>query len=417
MSKWNNRIVEYAEVDPKHLIPNPKNWRTHSSTQSSVLKGVMNEVGIVQNVIVNRKTGRLIDGHLRVELAIKTNQATVPVTYVEVEEAEESYLLATLDPISALAGSDVQILQELLTDVKTTDDSVADLIQQLANQDKLYWNEDTNEVTTIDSTTSKKVGAKHKDAKLVDAIFTWSDPREGVIEMALKAGLSYGIRSGYRVSSNAAPIFIDNEYTEYNHELHLDYVRTHKPKYATVLDLFTKQQAEKLNIQYRSFDEIMKYAEELNEYADNVIVIPKYDCIKDIPKKFMLGYSIPSKYGGTNLPYDLFTDHKIHLLGGSPKAQWKYFNYSRESVMSVDTNYIYLVSSFGQIADYSFMSEEWNIDAKELKAKSLSKIMPVPVTNPLYCSLVINIGLYAMMWKKTATDLAAADNVSIEDVV
>jgi hypothetical protein len=36
-------------------------------------------------VTVNQTTGHVVDGHLRIELALARNEPTVPVTYVERE--------------------------------------------------------------------------------------------------------------------------------------------------------------------------------------------------------------------------------------------------------------------------------------------------------------------------------------------
>jgi hypothetical protein len=40
----------------------------------------------VQSVVVNQRSGFVIDGHLRVTLAIRSGQAMVPVTYVDLSE-------------------------------------------------------------------------------------------------------------------------------------------------------------------------------------------------------------------------------------------------------------------------------------------------------------------------------------------
>ena len=64
---WRDRIVGQGEESPAALVANPKNWRTHPKVQQDALSGVLDQVGWVQQVLVNRLTGRLVDGHLRVE--------------------------------------------------------------------------------------------------------------------------------------------------------------------------------------------------------------------------------------------------------------------------------------------------------------------------------------------------------------
>jgi len=129
---WKNRIVGYGEEPPDQLLFNPRNFRVHPKPQQDTLSGVLSEVGIVQNVIVNRTTGHVVDGHLRITLAERQNQPTVPVTYVDLSPEEEALILATLDPISAMAASDADKLRALLDDVSTGDAAVMAMLSELA---------------------------------------------------------------------------------------------------------------------------------------------------------------------------------------------------------------------------------------------------------------------------------------------
>ncbi len=56
--------------------------------------------------MVNRTTGHVVDGHLRVELAVARNEPSVPVTYVELSEDEERLVLATSTPSAAMAAAE-----------------------------------------------------------------------------------------------------------------------------------------------------------------------------------------------------------------------------------------------------------------------------------------------------------------------
>lgn len=94
-----SRIVGEGVEAPDQLLANPLNWRTHPKEQVDALEGLLRDVGWVQRVIVNRTTGHIVDGHARVELALRRSEATVPVLYVELTEAEERLVLAALDPI------------------------------------------------------------------------------------------------------------------------------------------------------------------------------------------------------------------------------------------------------------------------------------------------------------------------------
>jgi hypothetical protein len=111
---WRSRIAGHAEVDPSDLVPNPRNWRTHPAEQQAALSGALTEVGWVAEVLVNRTTGHVVDGHLRVELGVARHEPTVPVTYVELSEDEERLVLATLDPLAAMASAEQHALATLL---------------------------------------------------------------------------------------------------------------------------------------------------------------------------------------------------------------------------------------------------------------------------------------------------------------
>lgn len=103
-TSWRNRIVGHADVAPAELAPNPRNWRTHPQEQQRALAGALGEIGWVTAIIVNQATGQVVDGHLRIELARERDEATVPVTYVELSGDEERLVLASLDPIGAMAS-------------------------------------------------------------------------------------------------------------------------------------------------------------------------------------------------------------------------------------------------------------------------------------------------------------------------
>ena len=72
---WQSRIVGHGQEDPARLVPNELNWRRHPAGQRKALTEVMDRVGWVQDIIVNRRSGRLVDGHLRLTLALERGEA------------------------------------------------------------------------------------------------------------------------------------------------------------------------------------------------------------------------------------------------------------------------------------------------------------------------------------------------------
>lgn len=143
---WTNRITRYSEEAPDQLLAHPMNARLHPKAQADALKGVLTEVGIVQNIICNERTGHVLDGHLRVSLALRDRQPTVPVTWVDVSEQEEAVILAVLDPISAAAAYDKEKLDDLLRDVSTSDAAVQQLLDDLAVKQGVIPPQDIDDV-------------------------------------------------------------------------------------------------------------------------------------------------------------------------------------------------------------------------------------------------------------------------------
>ena len=134
---WRNRIVGHENVPPADLTPSPLNARRHPSVQALALDGVLSELGWIQSVIVSKQSGRILDGHLRVERALLRGEPTVPVVYVDVTEAEEAYALATIDPLAALADTDATALAALLDQVATDDPAVQAMLDGLAQDARI----------------------------------------------------------------------------------------------------------------------------------------------------------------------------------------------------------------------------------------------------------------------------------------
>ncbi len=127
-----NRVKELRYVPASQLQPNPKNWRTHPEGQQNALRGILAEVGIAGAVLA-RETPEgglmLIDGHLRAETL---HNAEIPVLVLDVTEEEADKILATFDPLGAMAESDADALRALLEEVETGSQELADMLTALA---------------------------------------------------------------------------------------------------------------------------------------------------------------------------------------------------------------------------------------------------------------------------------------------
>ena len=113
-TEWRNRIVKVADVPPGELKAHPYNWRDHPQAQDDALAQSLDVIGWVKRAVVNINTGHIIDGHLRVDRAVRLGEPTVPVIYVDLTENEERLALAVFDPVANEAATDDEKIRELL---------------------------------------------------------------------------------------------------------------------------------------------------------------------------------------------------------------------------------------------------------------------------------------------------------------
>jgi len=139
LGKFANRIVGSGEESLDQIQFNPRNWRVHPLNQQNALKGVLEEVGWVQEVIINKRTGNLVDGHLRCQLAAREGAKTIPVKYVDLSEDEEALVLSTLDPIAAMAVTDKQKLDDLFASIETENADVLKMLDDIAEKERLEY--------------------------------------------------------------------------------------------------------------------------------------------------------------------------------------------------------------------------------------------------------------------------------------
>jgi hypothetical protein len=143
---WRNRITGSGEEAPDQLLANPANWRIHPKAQQDALAGALDAVGWVGQVLVNQNTGFVVDGHARIALALSRGEPSVPVLYVDLSPEEESLVLATLDPIGAMAGRDEEKLKALLAEISVDDAGLLALLGDLSGNEPKAGLTDPDEV-------------------------------------------------------------------------------------------------------------------------------------------------------------------------------------------------------------------------------------------------------------------------------
>lgn len=130
---FKDRIKEFRRLPPEQILPCPDNWRLHPENQKENLRAVLREVGVADAVLV-RQVGKnqymLIDGHLRHEELGGLDG--IPSLILDVDENEARILLATLDPLSAMAGSDPAVLRDLLARCRPGEEAVIPLFSEIS---------------------------------------------------------------------------------------------------------------------------------------------------------------------------------------------------------------------------------------------------------------------------------------------
>ena len=137
--------------------------------------------------------------------------------------------------------------------------------------------------------------------------------------------------------------FLDIDWREYDFRRHLAAARSTRPLCTVAQDV----------VRRRDLPRIIDQAFDLAQYADEVIIVPKDVCLAReldtaIPEDFVLGYSVPSTYGGTRIAPHHF-HRAVHLLGGRPDIQRNLAEVM--PVISFDCNRFTLDAAFGKYFD------------------------------------------------------------------
>jgi hypothetical protein len=125
-------IVGHGEADLSEIMFNPDNWRAHPVVQREGMTEILEKIGIAQTIIVNKRTGRLVDGHMRVELMIEKGMTHGPVTYIDCDEDTERQLLLFFDRIGMYAEGDTEQIERLISESPARGEITAGLLAEMA---------------------------------------------------------------------------------------------------------------------------------------------------------------------------------------------------------------------------------------------------------------------------------------------
>jgi hypothetical protein len=138
--------------------------------------------------------------------------------------------------------------------------------------------------------------------------------------------------------------FLDIDWKNYNFKRHLEAARITQPFMTVAKDIESQKEISR----------ILDEAWELSQYSEYVIITPKDQSLTSvlnslIPEQFILGYSVPTTYGGTSITPESFKKRLVHLLGGRPDVQRKLANIM--PVFSFDCNRFTIDAAYGDYFD------------------------------------------------------------------
>lgn len=164
-----NRVIELKNIPAKELKDNDGNWRTHPKFQRDALAGVLGEVGIADALkayISKRNKGKLtlVDGHLRKD---DYPEVEWPVLILDITDEEADILLATLDPISAMAEANFRKQVELQAKLQAQSNDLKALLQERQAEAEIALEIQNEMIANLDGKSLRNMGDKRKQIKPV----------------------------------------------------------------------------------------------------------------------------------------------------------------------------------------------------------------------------------------------------------
>lgn len=166
---------------------------------------------------------------------------------------------------------------------------------------------------------------------------------EYVVSLGWRPGARYTNLRDIRDVTFANHGFLDIHWKEYDFHRHLDAAASSRPLITVARDVE----------RHRDLDSVLIEAEKLSRHASLIVIVPKdpklAGCLNTaIPGMYLLGYSVPTRYGATPIAPARFT-RPVHLLGGRPDTQRRLA--AEMPVVSFDCNRFTLDAQYGDYFD------------------------------------------------------------------
>lgn len=363
-SAWAHPSLIPLAVPIEKIRPHPSNPR--NGDVDAIVESIRIN-GLYRPLYVQLGTGYILAGNHTYAALMELGAERVPVITLDISDEEASRILLVDNKTADLGGYDYGLLVELLHELENTDQALlgTGYVEDDLHHLELLANETLAGLEQAAEIEAGRGKAKQHRAIDLRMIFSVSaGPSHVEAQIARRIGWGIGVLSEHyrtvlkhyerfeRMPKDIA--FMDNPYRDYDHAAHVNAVMKVEPQSCTTRDLFTKQQCRDEGLEYFSLEQTIEQAADLAPYVDDLILIPKYDCLDDIPetisgKRVVLGYSVPTSYGGTPMPISAFKGRPVHLLGGPWAKQRAYLNLLGDDIVALDNNHCLYVSQMGQV--------------------------------------------------------------------
>jgi hypothetical protein len=131
MNKWQKKIINHTQVDPRTLTPHPDNPRKHTTEEMALFRERVSKQGELDEIKVSIKTRHIINGHMRHQIAVEDGETHVWVTWLDLNPEEELEALFFYDQFAKMAVWDVDKTLEVLDKMPEMEGHSQQLIEQI----------------------------------------------------------------------------------------------------------------------------------------------------------------------------------------------------------------------------------------------------------------------------------------------
>lgn len=200
----NNKLQRFITTEMKRSEINPAKYnpRVIDPEARKGLKRVIKRLGLIEPLVVNKRTGNLVSGHQRLSILDEENKKgedySLTIALIDVDEKTEKEANIALNNTSIQGDYDPEILKELLIEIKPEDVGFSlndlnvfdiDLAAEVEQQEKNYSEEEQQAYADMKEarkaakdTVKSDDNLEYSDGRLLIVIFDSVESKEKVLD-------------------------------------------------------------------------------------------------------------------------------------------------------------------------------------------------------------------------------------------